>query len=263
MRALLLVLSVGCVDADRYLVFLPTQVDAYTLPGNRIPQEELEEIALTSSDGTRIFAMLASATSTAPAMLFLHGQAENIDEAWGRTMALYDLGYQVLVLDYRGYGKSEGEPSEDGLYLDAQAGFDLLLARGIPRSRLVIVGFSMGTGVASHLAATNDSAALVLAAPFTSMRAIVEGSFPGGIPPGWVSEVEMDTLARISSIGAPLVVAHGDDDDRIPFRMGEEVFRHAAEPKKFLRLEGVDHAGLIEAAAPAIGEALETLLGPM
>src|SRR5262245_52836239 len=208
---LIALLACSCVDADQFIVFIPRQVDAYELPDNHIPAEQLEEIQLTSADGTKIFGMFATQTSSLSArtILFCHGQAENIDEAWGRTQALFDEGFNVLVIDYRGYGKSEGDPSESGLYQDAQAGFDLLLDRGVPRSRLVIVGFSMGTGVASQLAATNAAALLVLGAPFTSMRELVEGSVPGGVPHDWVSTVEMDTLSRIPRIGEPLVVAHG------------------------------------------------------
>jgi fermentation-respiration switch protein FrsA (DUF1100 family) len=256
-------LASSCIDSDRLVVFLPVQVDEYELPDNRIPMELLQEIELTSADGTRIFGMLASQPGEARTILFCHGQAENIDEAWGRTQALYDLGHHVLVIDYRGYGKSEGEPSEQGLYQDAQAGYDLLVDRGVTPGRMVIAGFSMGTGVATQLATQNEAAALVLGAAFTSMRELVSGSFPGGVPHGWVSTVDMDTLSRIRSIGEPLVMAHGDEDDRIPYRMGEEVFRHAAEPKTFLRREGVNHVDLIEEAAPEIGRSLEALLGPM
>ncbi len=265
MRSMLLVLlgCASCVNADRFIVFIPKQVDAYELPDNRIPADQLEEIELTASDGTRLFAMLASQPTPARTMLFCHGQAENIDEAWGRTMALFDQGYSVLVLDYRGYGKSDGEPSEEGLYLDAQAALDLLIDRGVTRSDLVIVGFSMGTGVATELAFTNDAAALVLGAPFTSMRELVEGSAPGGVPHDWISTVEMDTLARIPTIGEPLVVAHSRDDPRIPFRMGQQVFRSAAEPKIFLSFDDAGHGGLIIRAAPEIGSALTRLLGPM
>ena len=112
-------------------------------------------------------------------------------------------------------------------------------------------------------ATTADASALVLGAAYTSMRELVSGSFPGGIPHGWVSEVEIDTLSRIGRIGMPLVMAHGDEDDRIPYRMGEEVFRHAAEPKAFIRMEGVNHVDLIQEAAPEISASLDELLGPM
>jgi fermentation-respiration switch protein FrsA (DUF1100 family) len=257
-------LATSCFDADRQIVFIPKQVDAYVLPDNRIPAEQLEELELTSGDGTKIFAMLASQTFDAPTILFCHGQAENIDEAWGRTQALFEQGYHVLVVDYRGYGKSEGEPSEEGLYQDAQAAFAFLVEeRSVLRARLVIVGFSMGTGVATWLASQNQAEALVLGAPFTSMRELVSGSVPGGVPHDWVSVVEMDTLSRIAGIGEALVIAHGDEDDRIPFRMGQEVFRRASEPKRFLPFAGVNHVDLIVEAAPSIAVALDEMLGPM
>lgn len=259
---LLLVLGVsGCVDADRLFVFLPISVEEYELPNNRVPEELIEEVELTSRDGTKIFALFADRPEEAPTVLFLHGQASNIDEAWHRVMALWDEGWRVLAVDYRGYGKSEGTPSEAGLYDDAQAAFDHLLnERGVAPGRVVIVGFSMGTGVASNLALDANAAALVLAAPFTSMREMVEGSAPGGVPHGWVSEVQMDTLAKIPRVRMPVIVAHGTDDDRIPFRFGEEVFRAALPPKRFLPFSGLSHDGLLLEAAPAIADAVRQIV---
>lgn len=260
--ALLSMLSlVGCVDADELLVFLPIAVDEYELPNNRIPEELLEEVTLTSTDGTKLFAYFADQPSDAPTVIFLHGQASNIDEAWHRVMALWEEGWRVFAVDYRGYGKSEGTPSEAGLYADARAAFSYLLEdRGLPPSRVVIVGFSMGTGVASQLAVDVDAAALILGAPFTSMHAMIEGSAPGGIPHGWVSEVQMDTLAKIPRVGMPVIVAHGTSDDRIPFRFGEEVFRHARPPKRFLPFAGVNHGDLILEAAPSIANAVREIV---
>jgi hypothetical protein len=256
MRAWWWVFLSGCVDADGLIVFLPKKADRYEFPDNRIPIDAIEQITLVSADGTRVSAVIVRGTAGAPWAVYCHGQATNIDGDWSRITALWEQGWSVLAVDYRGYGTSDGEPSEEGLYMDAQAAFDHALSLGVPPARLTIVGFSMGTAVASHLAGENRAAALVLGAPFTSMGDMVEGSAPGGVPPGWVSEVEMDTLARIGGIGMPLVVAHGEADERIPFRMGEEVFRLAMPPKRFLPYEGVHHNDLIVTAAGDIRASL-------
>jgi fermentation-respiration switch protein FrsA (DUF1100 family) len=243
-----LLLAIGCLPRDLG-VFAPIRTDRYTFPGNHVPVELIQEHALVAADGVRIAAVSAvqPAPAACPTALYLHGQASNIDVAWPDVQRLWDAGYNVVVVDYRGYGKSEGEPSEAGLYLDARAAF--ALAQGDPRldaSRLVLWGHSLGTAVASELALDAPAALLVMMAPFTSMTDMVELSSPYGVPADWHTDAELDTLSRIGAVPLPVVVVHGTDDSRVPTWMGEEVYRAARDPKRLVLVDGAGHDDVLE-----------------
>lgn len=240
-----LALLAGCMEVD---VFIPVECDAYELPGNAVPEGQLAEISLTASDGVRLAAIwaLQPDPASAPTALYLHGQAENLDGAWERIQVIWGAGYNVLAVDYRGFGRSGGTPSEGGVYRDAAAALAAArasegLASPIDPDRIVIWGFSLGTGVASWLAATEDAAALALEAPYTSMWDLVEETSPYGVPGDWLTDAELDTLGRIARIGEPLVVAYGTDDRRVPNWMSRDVFHRALEPKRLVRIEGASH----------------------
>jgi pimeloyl-ACP methyl ester carboxylesterase len=172
-------------------------------------------------------------------------------------MLLWDLGWNVFAIDYRGYGRSDGEPTEEGLYLDALAGLDALRAReDIEPDRVIIWGYSMGTGVASYAAHESPGGALVLETPYTSMAEQVSGSMPLGMPSTWLVGAQLDTLGRMPTIHCPVVVAHGTEDVRIPLRMAEDVFAAANEPKRFVLVEGGGHAEILRLAGARMRDAL-------
>jgi pimeloyl-ACP methyl ester carboxylesterase len=249
-----LLLLAGCLP-EGFGVFLPERTDRYALPGNEIPAPLLEELALVAEDGVALAAMLArqEASAAAPTVVYLHGQSGNLDDYWGDVQRLWRAGYNVLALDYRGYGKSGGEPSEAGLYLDAAAAF--AAARGhaaLDPDRLVVWGYSLGTGVASHLALSAPAALLVLEAPFTSLAAMVEGASPYAIEPDWFTDVRFDTLGRIDELALPLVVVYGEEDRRVPRWMAEAVFDAARVPKRFVAVAGAGHSDALERGLEAI-----------
>ena len=248
------VLASGCIS-DNFGIFIPATTDRYELPDNHIPAARLEEQTLATSDGEALAAILAlqAAPAAAPTVVFLHGQGGNIDDAWAWVMRLWDRGYNVEIVDYRGYGKSTGEPTEAGLYLDADTLFaDAAADARLDAARLVIWGYSLGTGVASHLAVGAPARALVLEAPFTSMTDMVEQSSPYSIPAAWYTDTELDTLGRVGDIAMPIVVAHGSADRRIPYWMGERVYAAAHDPKRFVRVEGAGHGGVLKRGGDAI-----------
>ncbi len=254
-------LLAGCISGD-VAIFLPVTTDAYQLPQNRIPQDLIEERTLTAADGVRLAALAAwqREPSLHPSVLFLHGQGGNLDDCWAQVMTLWEHGFNVYAVDYRGYGKSNGKPSEAGLYLDAAAAYaDLINSGRIDTRRLLLWGFSLGTGVASELATHAMAQALALESPFTSMTAMVERSGPYSLPADWFTHVRMDTLGRIDQIDMPLLVAHGTADQRIPLWMGEKVYAAAKDPKDIVRVEGATHGYALRQGARAIFASLSEL----
>ncbi len=207
-----------------------------------------EDAWITTSDGVKLHGWFASPPGAKLATLFLHGNAGNVTHRVQALLAIREAGNAVLVVDYRGFGKSEGSPSESGVTLDAEAAFVWLQRRGFAPERIVLHGESLGTAVAVDLAARNKCSGLILEAPFTSASAVA-----GTVVPllGRTLISGFDSLSRIGRVRAPLLVIHGTRDEVIPFRMGKELFDAANEPKQFWAVEGAGHNDLAETAGAA------------
>lgn len=224
-------------------IFLPIRTDTYELPNNHIPRSQISEHRFDSTQRSHLVALWVTQTEpTAATILYLHGQGGHIDYYWDWVMRLWDLGYNIFIVDYRGYGKSSGKPDEQGLYDDADAALHYLeQSLQVPRDAIVTWGYSLGTGVASHLAAKTPTGAVVLEAPYTSMTRLVQGSAPYSVPADWLTSTEFNTISRVADIQAPIVIVHGTADRRIPYWMGRRVYNKAHEPKRFVSVSGAGH----------------------
>ncbi len=201
----------------------------------------VEDRSFTASDGVQLHAWWVDRPEARATVLFLHGNGGNITNCAGMVKRLRDrLGVRVLLPDYRGYGRSEGRPSEAGLYRDAEAAYDEALRLGAEPARLIIFGHSLGTAVATELALRRPCAGVVLEAPFTSIRAMVGRAVPFLAPEDLVSE-RYDTLEKIPRLRVPLLVIHGTQDRTIPIAMGRAVFEAAPEPKRLYEVPGGGH----------------------
>jgi fermentation-respiration switch protein FrsA (DUF1100 family) len=208
------------------------------------------DVWLRSSDGVRLHAWWIDSPGARLATLFLHGNAGNISHRGPHIEALVAAGSAVLMLDYRGYGKSGGHPTERGLYADAEAGYEHLRGLGRP---VVVHGESLGTAVAVDLASWRPCAGLVLESPFTSARAMAASVLPVIGP---LLVFGFDSARKIQQVGAPLLVIHGDRDSVVPFKLGRALFDAAREPKAFWAVQGADHNDLVETAGPRYAERL-------
>jgi uncharacterized protein len=177
--------------------------------------------------------------------LFLHGNAGNITYYTPHVQEIVAAGSSILILDYRGYGKSSGRPSEEGLYRDSEAGFIYLLGKGYRAERIIIHGHSLGTAVAVDLASRRPCAALILEAPFTS-ASDVAGTLVPFIGPLLVRSY--NSLPKIRWIRVPKFFIHGDHDETIPLRLGQELFGAAQGPKSFWVIPGAGHNDILETA---------------
>ena len=179
------------------------------------------------------------------AVLFLHGNAGNVTHRARHVLAWERAGAAVLVIDYRGYGRSEGRPSEAGLYEDALAGYRLLRGRGFPPERILVHGESLGTAAAAHVASVEPVGGVILEAPFPSARAVARTVLPVLGP---LLVWGFDVRSRLARIQAPVLVIHGSQDEVIPFRLGRAVFDAAREPKQFWAIDGAGHNDIPETA---------------
>jgi fermentation-respiration switch protein FrsA (DUF1100 family) len=147
---------------------------------------------------------------------------------------------QVFIVDYRGYGRSEGKPNESGVYLDARAAWEYLTAeRGIAGERIVVFGKSLGGAVAVDLAAEVTPAGLIVQSSFCSVPAMARVHYP--FVPGWMVRTKMDSLSKIGAVVCPKLFIHSRNDEIVPIEQGRALFEAAVGEKRFVEIEGASH----------------------
>ena len=210
----------------------------------------VEDVWLVAEDGVRLHAWHAApvvgrAGALAPvatdrAVLFLHGNAGNVSHRYEIVEDFAKLPANVLALDYRGYGRSDGAPSEDGLYRDARAAWDYLTeTRGVPARRVVIYGESLGGAVAVDLAARVEPCALVVQSSFTSIADMAAEVMP--FVPRFLLRTKMNSLEKIARVRAPVLVVHSPADEVVPYKLGRRLYDAAPHPKRFHEIKGAPH----------------------
>jgi fermentation-respiration switch protein FrsA (DUF1100 family) len=226
---------------ENHLIYFP-QLPGRT-SGEWHPQGlPIEETWLRTSDGVKLHAWWIPAPEAEFTFISFHGNAGNITHRAEVFAFLHELPANVLAVEYRGYGKSEGRPDERGLYLDAQAAWEhLVRERGIPPRRVIAFGQSLGTAVAADLAASREVGGVVLEAPFASVTAVARRAyfFLPGITA--LMKTKLATGEKLAASEVPLLVVHCTRDPVIPFPLGERVFELARGPKWFFRVEGHCH----------------------
>jgi fermentation-respiration switch protein FrsA (DUF1100 family) len=195
----------------------------------------------------------------APTIVVFHGNGENVTLDAGWLEWLRTLDVNVAAVDYRGYGLSGGSPSEPGLIEDGLATLRALRERGrVKVDKVILLGSSIGCGVAIAVAAKERVAGLVLQSPFDSLRAVARRSFP--IFPGFLVRSPFDSLARIASVECPVFVAHGDRDTIIPIAHGERLYEAIPRKAGFLRVAGAGHNDVIAVGGDAYLERIRAFV---
>jgi pimeloyl-ACP methyl ester carboxylesterase len=214
-----------------------------------------------SRDGVPVEVLSFPGPPGAPVIVHFHTNRQTIaDSLWlARSLRRHGLG--AVLVEYRGYGTvAATSPTETGLYDDAEAALDDLAARGIARSQIVLLGNSLGTGVAAEMARRDRARALVLVAPFTSIPDVVEDSVPL-VPAQLLVADAFDTLAKASEIRVPTLIVHGDSDEIVPFWMGERLAATFARAR-LLRVVGGHHGDvLVQARERVVDEIVAWVVG--
>lgn len=219
-----------------------------------------EDVHLTAQDGTKVHGWFVPVSdSSAPTILFLHGNAGNISHRVERLEIFRDLGVHLLLLDYRGYGQSEGIPNENGTYGDALAAYQWLIQKGADPKQIVIYGESLGTAIAVDLAAKQPCGGVVLEAPFTSIGDMAQKMFPV-LPVRRLVRNRYDSLSKIAQIQAPLLIFHSRTDEVIPFRHAERLA--AASHARLVELQG-GHSDLFLVSAERYKQAMRQFLADL
>lgn len=197
-----------------------------------------ERVALTTSDDVELLAWFVPSYPERAVVLLCHGNGGDIGDRVRWIELMHAMEFSVLAFDYRGYGVSEGKPSEEGTYRDAEAAWAYLVQdRGVDPSRIVIVGRSMGGAIAAHLAAEEPAGALILEAAFTRYADIAQDK-AGIFPVRWLAAFDYATIESLAKVDYPVLIMHSPGDKVVGYHHGEALFEAANPPKVFIELEG-------------------------
>ncbi len=224
---------------ERHLVFFPGKMSDND-PSLNAFGLAVEEVWVTTAEGVRIHGWYVPHDSAVASLVMAHGNAGNVsDRAHWLARLHQKIPANLFMFDYRGYGKSEGTPSEEGCYRDAEAAFDWLKMK-TPHVPIIAHGHSLGGAVVIELACRRTLEGLIVESSFTHARDMAKLMF-GPLPVHWLSSMKWASLDKVAQLTLPKLFLHGEADSIIPFRLGQELYAQAAEPKRFVALAGVDH----------------------
>lgn len=224
-----------------------------------------EEVRLRASDGPSLHAWWIPAEKPRGALILCHGNAGNMAHRIDKAVLFREMGLSVLLFDYRGYGTSEGAPSEEGTYRDMDAAVEYVQkVRGVPPSATLFWGESLGAAVALESAMRHPCSGLILESGFTSLPDMARAVYP--LVPAFLVRMRYESLRRIGGLTVPVLILHGPADEIVPYSMGRELFAAAPRTKRFSDLRGGHNDGGIlvsPEAQRALGNFLDETLGGM
>lgn len=245
-RIIAITSALGYLGVIGVLAFFENQLVYHPIPAAKgwmpPPIDDIQEVVLDSADGNRIGAWWLPCPGSDRSLLYLHGNAGNLSHRGSSVVKMRTLlNAGILIVDYPGYGKSTGRPSESGCYHAADAGYHFLVdqQKRSPES-LILYGGSLGGAVAIDLASRKPHHGLVVVKSFTSAPDVGGKWFPW-IPVRWIMRNQFRSIDKIGQIKSPVFIAHGDRDSIVPYEHGRILFEAASEPKAFIDLNGQDH----------------------
>jgi fermentation-respiration switch protein FrsA (DUF1100 family) len=254
---------------ERSLIFFPTRYPEGLWDTEVVARGSgcsIDDHFFAAEDGTRLHGWMCrriDAPADSPVLLFFHGNAGNLSH---RADLLIELATRtpasVFVVGYRGYGRSEGRPSENGLYLDARAAWAHLTdAMGIGADRMIIFGKSLGGGVAVDLAMEAPAAGLIIESSFTSIPDMAGAHYP--FVPRFLVRTQMNSVVKIQFVAMPKLFIHSRQDRVVPYRLGRELYEAAPEPKRFYEVVGAGHNETSLVGGTAYFQALSEFVGEL
>ena len=239
---------------ERAFIFYPER----QLSG--IPSDEgmeYQDVTLQGSDGMTIHGWFIPGSGKA-VVLFFHGNGGNISHRIEKTRLLFHPEIASLMIDYHGYGRSHGKPSEKACYLDALTSWEYLVQeRHFESNQIILFGESLGGAVAVDLAARKDVGAIILESTFPNIGVVANRFFPGL---SVFLRRKFDSLSKISKVHVPLLILHGDEDELVPFQLGWKLFEAANEPKEFFTIKGAHHNDSYEVGGEAYLQAIRQFI---
>ena len=240
--AVWLILSIILYVFQDGYVYIPTR-ELVATPADI--QLAYEDISLKTDDGVTLHGWFVPRRDAKSTLIFFHGNAGNVSHRLDSIRLFHQSGLNVFIIDYRGYGRSEGVPSEEGTYLDALAAWHYLTGtRQIPSGNIVIAGRSLGGAVAAWLATRTRPAALILESTFSSVALMGKKYYPY-LPVALLTRIHYSTIDRLPLVKVPVMIIHSVNDEIIPYEQGRQIFEIANHPKFFLTIRGNHNDGFL------------------
>ena len=221
-----------------YFIYFPDPVVSW------IPSDwhlDYQEVWFETRDRVKLHGWFFPLGEETPVILFCHGNAGNISHRLENIRLLLQYGLRVFIFDYRGYGRSEGKPSETGLYWDGQAAYDYMVEKlCIAPEKIILFGRSLGAAVAVDLCLEKETKALIIESAFTSTKDMARTMFLFRLFAPLLP-AQFNNLEKITQVTVPKLIIHGEKDGIVPFSMGQTLFRAAHQPKYFLPLRKAGH----------------------
>ncbi|HQP44372.1 MAG TPA: alpha/beta hydrolase [Thermoanaerobaculales bacterium] len=257
----------GAMFLERQMIYFPTRYPDGLWELEAVTRNSgctLEDCFFQSEDGLRLHGwwcrpIHGEGVTADMVLLWFHGNAGNLSHRADLMLRLARTPAQVVIVDYRGYGRSEGKPSERGLYRDADAAWRYLIGeRRVAPERVVLLGDSLGAAVAVDLAARVEAAGLIVQSGFTSIPDLAARHFP--FVPRALIRTKMDSLSKIPDVRGPKLFLHSPEDEVVPYGLGRRLYEAAAEPKRFLEVPGASHNDLSLVGGHRYFDAIATFL---
>ena len=231
------VLLVGC---EKKIIFHPAKFpEGYWDPGSL--GLKAQDIIFKSDDGINLHGWYVPTPGARATLLWFHGNAGNLSHRLDNIQRLLPLNLNIFIFDYRGYGKSEGEPDEKGIYKDSLAAYNKVLElEGVSVDSLFLFGRSLGGICAVETALNNSARGLIFESVFTSASDMSRKIMPL-IPLGWAIRSKLDAINKVPELKLPKLFLHGDRDEVVPFDLGRKLYEAAADPKSFYIIQGAGH----------------------
>jgi fermentation-respiration switch protein FrsA (DUF1100 family) len=236
---------------QRNMIYYPDTARPDTVEG-------VQDAKVTTKDNLTLWGWFLPPQNGKPIVVFFHGNAGNYSHRIGKAFAINEQGYGVVLAEYRGYGGNPGKPDKEGLLNDGRAWMEFAQAQNHP---IVIYGESIGSAIATAMAAENDAGGLILEAPFDSLAGVARSMYPV-VPVSLLLKDKYDSAALIKDVKAPKLFIHGEKDRTVPIRFGRALFEAAGEPKSFISIESAAHNDLYDhGAALHVLQFLSTIEG--
>ncbi len=223
---------------QRNMIYFPDTSRPATVNG-------VQDAKVTTTDNLTLWGWFLPSQGDKPIVVFFHGNAGNYSHRIGKAFAIHEEGYGVVLAEYRGYGGNPGRPDKEGLLKDGRVWMEFALAQNRP---VVIYGESIGSAIATAMAAENDSAGLILEAPFDSLAAVAQSIYRI-VPVGLLLKDKYDSATLIKDVKAPKLFIHGEKDRTVPIGFGRALFDAAGEPKSFISIDSAGHNDLYDHGA--------------
>lgn len=226
---------------ERNSIYFPMR-DMHTTPQQL--GLDYEDIYFTTSDNKTLNGWYIPNKDARFTVIFCHGNAGNISHRIEKIAILHRLGLGIFIFDYRGYGKSQGRPSEQGLYKDASGAYNYLKERNISKDNIILYGESIGASVAIDLASREKVKAIITEEAFPSIKDMAKIAYP--FLPHFIFRSRFNSLSKIKEITCDKLIIHSVDDEIVPFYLGEKLYKEASPPKKFLKIRGSHNTAFLE-----------------